>query len=134
DKLFFFGNLEYINQNGVYVFQPDLPSFAIFASAASSSAASRPFGVKLDYHVSAKNTAFIRYSHDGNRNQGPFGSPEPPSNFVANKNWVDQYTLGLTSILTPALVNDFRFSYWYWQNRNTPAPCGGCVGEGGPEV
>ena len=58
----------------------------------------------------------------------------PPSNYVANKNWSDQYTLGVTSVLTPSVVNDLRFSYWYWQNRNIPAPCGGCVGEGGPEV
>jgi len=32
------------------------------------------------------------------------------------------------------VVNDLRFSYWYWQNRNNPAPCGGCLGSGGPEV
>jgi hypothetical protein len=133
-KLFFFGNLEYTNQSGVYVFQPDLPSLAIFASAAQAPAASRPFGLKLDYHLSARNSAFLRYSHDGNRNLGPFGTPVPPSNYVSNKNWVDQYTLGVTSVLSPAVVNDFRFSYWYWQNRNIPAPCGGCVGEGGPEV
>ena len=134
DKLFFFGNLDYTNQNGVYVFQPDLPSLRFFASAAPAPAASRPFGVKFDYHINAKNTAFLRYSHDGNTNQGPFGTPVPPSNYVANKNWVDQYTLGVTSVLSPAIVNDFRFSYWYWQNRNIPAPCGGCVGEGGPEI
>jgi hypothetical protein len=134
DKLFFFGNFEYTNQNGVYVFQPDLPSLAIFASAASAPAASRPFGVKFDYHMNPRNSAFLRYSHDGNRNQGPFGTAVPPSNYVANKNWSDQYTLGVTSVLTPSVVNDLRFSYWYWQNRNIPAPCGGCVGEGGPEV
>ena len=134
DRLFFFGNLEYTNQNGVYVFQPDLPSLRIFASAAPAPAVSRPFGVKFDYHMNAKTTAFLRYSHDGNRNHGPFGVPEPPSNFVANKNWVDQYTLGVTTVLNTSVVNDLRFSYWYWQNRNIPPPCGGCLGEGGPEV
>ena len=43
---------------------------------------------------------------------------------VANQNWSDQSLLGVTSVLSPTLVNDLRFSFWYWQNRNIPAPCG----------
>ena len=42
-------------------------------------------------------------------------------------------------MLSPTLVNEFRFSHMYWKNRNTPAPCegdinGNCVGSGGPEI
>lgn len=134
DRLFFFGNFEYTNQTGVFVYQPDLPSLAIFASAAPAPATARPFGVKFDYRMNDKNTAFLRYSHDGNTNQGPFGSPEPPSNFVANRNWVDQIVLGFTSVLRPTMVNDLRTSYEYWQNRNDPAPCGTSFDCRGPEI
>src|SRR5581483_946085 len=73
-----------------------------------------------------------RYSHDGNTSDGPNGGPQLPSNWVVNANWSDQSTLGVTSIFTPALVNDFRFSYQYWHNRNlfpTQAQCGAdCFG------
>src|SRR5262249_10760782 len=138
DKAFFFGNFEYTNQSGVYVVTPDLPSVAGFGTIASAPYRGKTFGGRVDYRVNDKHTAFIRYSHDGNTNSGPFGIPVPPSNFVSNKNWVDQYLLSVTSVLSPALVNDFKFSFQYWQNRNIPAPCTGgpkvCIGAGGPEV
>jgi len=134
DRLFFFFNFENTNQNGVYVVEPDLPSLRNLGAAASAPYDGKTLSAKFDYHVNLKNTLFVRYSHDGNNNAGPFGVPVPPSNYVQNKNWSDQSLLGLTTILTPAVVNDLRFSYWYWQNRNNPAPCNGCPGEGGPEI
>lgn len=134
DKLFFFGNFEYTNQAGVYVVQADLPSLAFFNAVAPAPYRGKQFGMKMDYHVNEKHNAFLRYSHDGNTNSGPFGTSVPPSNFVSNSNWVDQYTLGITSVLKPTLVTDLRFSYWYWQNRNRPAACPGCPGAGGPEI
>lgn len=136
DRVHFFFNLEYTNQAGVYVVQPDLPSVAEFATIAAAPYRGKQLSGRVDWHASEKNSLFVRYSHDGNRNSGPFTAaiPTVPSNYVSNKNWVDQYLLGVTSILSPRIVNDFRFSYQYWQNRNIPATCGGCVGEGGPEV
>jgi Carboxypeptidase regulatory-like domain len=139
DKLHFFVNFEYTNQSGVYVVQPDLPSVAGFGTIAPAPYVGKQFGGRIDYRFNDKNSMFIRYSHDGNRNSGPFGIPVPPSNFVSNKNWVDQYLLNVTSVVSSRLVNDFRFSYQYWQNRNIPAPCSGdingnCIGAGGPEV
>ena len=134
DKLFFFGNFEYTNQNGVYVVQPDLPSLAALGTIAPAPYHGKTLSVKVDYRINERNSMFVRYSHDGNNNSGPFGIAVPPSNFVSNQNWSDQSLLGLTSVFTPSVVNDLRFSYWYWQNRNIPAPCGGCLGGGGPEV
>ncbi len=63
----------------------------------------------------------------------------PPSNFVSNKNYVDQQLIGVTSVLSGTLVNDLRFSHMYWRNRNSPAGCegdvtGNCIGSGGPEI
>jgi len=141
DKLHFFFNLEYTNQFGVYVVQPDLPSVARFATVVPAPYTGKQLSGRVDYRYNDKHSLFIRYSHDGNRNSGPFTAAIPtlPSNHVSNKNWVDQYLLGVTSVLSPRLVNDLRFSYQYWQNRNIPAPCNGpidgfCVGAGGPEV
>lgn len=139
EKAFFFFNFENTNQAGVYVVQPDLPSVAGFSTIAPAPYLGKQYSARVDYHISDKHTAFLRYSHDGNKNSGPFGIPVPPSNFVSNKNFADQSILGVTSSLSPTIVNDFRFSYGYWQNRNIPAPCSGdingnCIGTGGPEI
>jgi hypothetical protein len=139
DKSFFFFNFENTNQSGVYIVVPDLPSVSGFSTIATAPYRGKQFSGRVDYRLNDKHSGFIRYSHDGNRNSGPFGIPVPPSNFVSNKNWSDQSILGITSSFTPNLVNDFRFSYGYWQNRNIPAPCdgdinGNCIGAGGPEV
>ena len=135
-KAFFFFNFENTNQTGVYVVQPDLPSVSGFATLAPAPYTGQQYNAKLDYHLNEQHSLFLRYSHDGNRNSGPFTAavPTEPSNYVSNKNWVDQYELGANSMFRPNLVNDFRFSYQYWRNRNVPAPCNGCVGESGPEV
>jgi hypothetical protein len=134
DRVFFFFNFENTNQSGVYVVQPDLPSVAGFSTLSSAPYLGKQYSGKVDLRINDKHTAFVRFSHDGNSNSGPFGIPVPPSNFVSNKNWADQSLLGITSVLKVNVVNDFRFSYGYWQNRNIPAPCNGCLGAGGPEV
>src|SRR4030095_13771646 len=86
-----------------------------------------------------KHSLFVRYSHDGNTNSGPFGIPVPPSNFVSSKNYVDQALVGVTSVLSGSLVNELRFSHMYLKDRNSPAACegdlsGNCIGAGGPEI
>jgi hypothetical protein len=58
---------------------------------------------------------------------------------VSNDNDVHQALIGVTSVLSSTLINEFRFSHMYWKNRNTPAACvgdpnGTCLGAGGPEV
>lgn len=133
DKLFFFFNYEYTSQAGVYVVVPDLPSLVAFKALAPAPYHGTTLSAKFDYRLSNNTSLFLRYSHDGNHNSGPFGIPVPPSNFVANGNWSDQSLAGITTVLSPSVVNDLRFSYWYWQNRNRPAPCSGCLGSGGPE-
>jgi hypothetical protein len=134
DKLFFFFNFENTNQDGVYIVQPDLPSLSALGAVSQAPLKSQTLTAKFDYQVNSKNSLFLRYSHDGNSNSGPFGIAVPTSNFVANKNWADQSILGFTSVISPTVVNDLHFSYWFWQNRNNPAPCGECLGGGGPEV
>ncbi len=139
DKVHFFGSYERTNQRGVYVVQPDLPSVAAFGTLAPAPYVGNQTSGRVDFRLGDKHTLFGRYSNDRNTNSGPFGTPVPPSNFVSNKNHVDQQLVGITSVLTPTLVNEFRFSHMYWRNRNTPALCegsidGNCIGAGGPEI
>ena len=139
DKIHFFGNYERTSQQGVYIVQPDLPSVAGFGTLAPAPYKGNQFSGRVDFHPGNNHSLFVRYSHDGNTNSGPFGIPVPPSNFVSNDNWVDQQLVGVTSILRSNLVNDLRFSHMYWRNRNTPADCAGdlsgnCIGAGGPEI
>jgi hypothetical protein len=139
DKLFFFGNYERTDQNGVYIVQPDLPSVAGFSTLAPAPYISNQASGRIDIHPGGKHSFFGRYSYDGNTNSGPFGTPVAPSNFVSNNNHVDQQLFGWTSVLSSSIVNDVRFSHMYWKNRNTPADCSGdpttlCMGTGGPEI
>jgi hypothetical protein len=137
DKLFFFFNLENINQTQVFVVQPNVPSVASLQNIYPSPYKGKTLSARFDYTMSTRNQFFARYSHDGNNGFGPNGGAQPPSNWLRNKNWSDQSILGWTSSLRPTLINDFRFSYQYWQNRNlfpTSSECGNCLGLNLPQV
>ena len=137
DKLFFFFNLENNNQDSVVTVQPDSPYFASLAQNANTPYNGRQISVKFDYRLSAKHNLFARYSHDGNNGFGPRSGAPLPSNWLVNRNWADQSILGWTSTFSAALVNDFRFAYQYWNNRNlhpTEKECPGCLGIGLPEM
>jgi hypothetical protein len=140
DRLFFFFNYEYMNQMQLFTVQPDLPSVAGLAGNYGSPYKGTQISTRFDYKINASHMLFARYSHDGNQGFGPSsqtGVAPSPSNWLRNKNWSDQSVLGLTSTIRPTLINDFRFNYIYWQNRNlfpTQADCPGCIGMDGPQI
>jgi hypothetical protein len=141
DKLFFFFNYEYQNQVQAFTILPDLPSLAPLAGTFSSPYAGKTLSARFDYKISEKHTAFLRYSHDGNHSFGPNtasnGLNPLPSSWLQNVNWADQATLGVTSAFKPTLVNDFRFAYSFWSNRNLfpdSNNCASCVGLGFPGI
>lgn len=137
DKLFFFFNLEDNNQDAVVTIQPNSPFFASLAQNATNPYDGRQISTKFDYRINTNHNLFVRYSHDGNKGFGPRSGNTLPSNWLVNKNWADQSALGLTSTFSPRLVNDFRFAYQYWNNRNlhpTEVECPGCLGIGLPEM
>lgn len=137
NRLFFFTNYEYTNQAGVVTVQPDLPSIRGLAGNFGNFYRGHLFSLKLDYKITDRHNVFARYSHDGNKGFGPQGGPVLPSNWVQNTNFSDQSVLGLTSVFTPTLTNDFRFNYTYWRNRNLFADestCPGCIGLGFPQI
>jgi hypothetical protein len=133
DKLFFFFNYEYTNQVQAIQVQPDLPSIRGLEDVYSSPYVQKSLTARFDYRLSNKHTLFLRYSHDGNNGFGPQGTGAPEPSYWTNQiNWADQGVFGVTSVLTPTLVNDLRFAEFYWERVNTlpsQAQCAApCVG------
>lgn len=137
DKLFFFFNYEYLTQVQNYSIQPNLPSVAGLATNYGSPYSGDQISFRLDYHLDAKTNMFARYSHDGNNSFGPSGGATLPSSWLRNVNWADQSVLGATTAFNSTLVNDFRFAYQFWSNRNlfpTASDCPSCLGLLGPQI
>ena len=126
DKLFFFTSLEHTNQVGVFSSFPSDPIFQPFASYAASPFHENEFDVRLDWLISPKHSASLRYSHDGNNGYAPPGGGDLPSDWDVNKNWADSGVFALTSTLSPSLTNEFRYSYTYWSNTNNPPTASEC--------
>src|SRR5262249_55056408 len=125
------------NQTQVFTVQPNVPSLAGLQGNYGSPYKGKTLSARFDYRVNRNNQVFARYSHDGNKGFGPNSGAQPPSNWLRNTNWSDQSLLNWTSSFRPSLVNDFRFSYQYWQNRNlfpTSNECGDCLGLNLPSV
>lgn len=127
DKLFFFFNYENFNQVQPVSITSTSPSFAPLQATYGSPYHLKEISAKLDYHISNKNSMFLRYSHDGNAGFGQSLEFGDPSNWAHNTNWADQSILGVTSVLTPALVNDVRFQFNYWGNHNKQAVAADCA-------
>ena len=137
DRLFFFGAYEHNNQRGVFTSLPTDPAFSGMARVTPSPKHDDLVNARLDYRISSANTAFVRYSHDGNSTFAPREINSMPSAWEVNDNWADSGVFSLISTLRPTLVNEFRYSNTFWSNHNAPptsAECPDCVGLGGPHV
>jgi hypothetical protein len=138
DKLFYFGSYEHMAQTSVITDQNDLPSLQPLNGIFPSPLHYNWITARFDYHLSEKHNLFLRFSHDGNKDFGPYNGTGAPSAWVYNANWSDQYIMGVTSTLTANLVNDFRAVYHYWQNEGPNANASDCnlpcVGIGLPAI
>jgi hypothetical protein len=138
DKLFFFFNYEHLAQTAVLAEQEDLPSIRGLSGIWPEPYHYNLINVRFDYHLNSSNNLFVRYSHDGNQGFGPYALTPQPASFNYNYNWSDQSILGWTSVLTPALVNDVRFQYHFWENNVTDAVASNCpypcIGFGLPSI
>jgi hypothetical protein len=126
DKLFFFFNYEYLNQVQAITVQNTAPAFQALQGTYGSPYVSKQITFRMDYHLSAKHNLFARYSHDGNDGFAQSLEFGDPSNWAHNVNWADQSIIGLTSTLTPTIVNDIRFQYNYWSNKNLQSTASDC--------
>jgi hypothetical protein len=137
DRLFFFAAYEHNNQDGVFTSVPTDPAFSSLAAVTSSPRHDNEVNARLDWRISGRNTAFVRYSHDGNNAFAPREVNSLPSAWESNVNWADSGVFSLISTLRPTLVNEFRYSNTFWSNKNAPTTadqCPGCLGLGGPHV
>jgi hypothetical protein len=137
EKLFFFSSIEHNNQKGVFAPLASDPLFQGFATLGTSPYLGTTLTERIDWRVSSKHNAFVRYSHDGNNSFAPRSASELPSSWVNNKNWADSGVFSLISAFTPATVNEFRYSMTFWSNQNTlptADQCPNCMGLGGPHI
>lgn len=137
DSLFFFGNYEHTDQEGVITFQPNLASARALGGVYDTPYSGHLISSRIDWRANNNHTGFVRYSHDKNSGFGPSGLSALPSNWLRNVNRSEQTVFGLTSIFTERMLNDVRVNFTYWRNRNLFADestCGDCVGLGFPQI
>jgi hypothetical protein len=118
NKLFFFGNYERNDQVGANALTFTDPLLAGFNHIAKQPLKGHLFSVRLDDKLNQKHTAFLRSGADSNNSVS--GGNTLESNWVASSNFSYQTQMGITSVLKPTLVNDFRFSYSYFRNHLAP--------------
>jgi len=139
DRAFFFTSYERNDQRGVLSIQPGTPEVSPLGGVFPTPFLGNLFNLRFDTRFPGRHSAFVRYTHDGNRSFGPLvGAINVlPSGWSRITNWVDQSLAGLTSVLSPRLVSDLRFSYSFMSAPETPATaadCPGCLGLGAPRI
>jgi hypothetical protein len=141
DRAFFFTSFERNDQRAVQSIQPRTPEFAPMGGIFPSPFIGNQFNLRFDARLHRNHNGFVRYTHDGNRafaSTGGGGVDFPlPSGWSRVTNWADQTMAALTSVLSPRLVNDLRFSYFFHSSPETPASasdCPGCLGVGAPRI
>jgi len=146
DKLFWFTNFEYNNQTSVFeVTHTDrntaAPERGVFANAfdhvGQAPLRAKLFNLRFDYKVSDQHTAFLRYSEEHNRSLQFVNGFE--SSWIRGKNNAFNTVVGVTSVLSPRLVNDLRFNWGILTAAlGLPGPedCSGigCLGTGGARI
>jgi hypothetical protein len=126
DRLFFFSALEHIDQTALYSAFPSDPLFQALGTNAPSPYHANELTERLDWRINTRNNAFLRYSHDGNNSFAPPGIGDLPSDWNVNKNWADSGVFSLISVVTPNVTNEFRYSYTFWSNTNSPPTFAAC--------
>jgi len=143
DRLFFFANWERDDQRGVGSTTLFGPDFGHLSGVFPSPLFEDQISARLDYRLSPRHTMFARYSHDGGHSFAPVSGTAGtvantyPSAWVREVTWVDQSVLGVTSVLRPTLVNDFRYSYFFYSDDQLApqqSDCPGCLGIGAPAI
>jgi carboxypeptidase family protein len=144
DKLFWFTNFEYNNQLSVSEISltrttGDGGAFAnTYNHIGQAPLRAKLFNARLDYKVSDKHNSFFRYSEEHNRFIGFNASNESTWNDGENNAY--NAVIGLTSVLSPRMVNDLRLNYNFLASALGPPTaesCGdsiGCLGAAGPFI
>jgi hypothetical protein len=134
DRVFFFGSFERLDQRGVISAEVLAPDFAQFSGIYPSPTYMNQFSGRTDFKLSATQSLFVRYSHEGSH---AFAGGGYPSTWPTQKEWADQSILGLTSQLGAHVMNDAHFSYFFVsfaQHAPGISDCRACVGISGPSI
>jgi hypothetical protein len=143
DKAFFFGNVERLDQtSAISSFITGFPALASLNTTTSSPYKGILTNIRLDVpRLTSKNNLFARFSHDDNDVFAPDNDNSLPSNWRENSSRDDNVLAGLTTIITPTLVNDVRFNFQHITNdegiptaEHCPPGNIGCIGLGGVQV
>lgn len=135
DRLFFFVAYERHDQKGVASIQSPAPEFTSRGGIFATPYVGNQFTVRTDGRLTPNHTAFVRYTHDGNRLFGP--GTALPSAWQSRTNGLGQGIGALTSVLSPQVVNDVRVSYFFFDTVQAPPTadqCRGCFGLGSPPI
>src|SRR5262245_42284210 len=124
DRFFFFGNYERTREETN--FNVDQATFDQLSLASSLGAqplkvVPTPYRdtlwqVRLDGKLSDKHTGFVKWAEQRNNVLNDQGGITDGSGGNFNRNKLLQGILGLSSSLTPTVVNQFTFGYQYWNN------------------
>jgi hypothetical protein len=142
DRLLFFANYERNNQVGARTIQFTDPLAYSFNHIGKLPSNANVGGIRLDYKLAPTHNMFFRFNVDQNR--AVVGGATLESTWLATDNFAYQTVLGVTSVLRPTLVNDFRFGFSYFREfmaAPTMEECTSvsgradfCVGLGGPRI
>ncbi len=142
EKLLFFANYERNNQVGARTIQFTDPLVYSFNHIGKLPSNANVGGIRFDYKLASEHNLFFRFNVDQNR--AVVGGATLESTWLATDNFAYQTVLGLTSVLRPSIVNDFRFGFSYYREfmaAPTMAECESvsgradfCVGLGGPRI
>lgn len=140
NRLFWFANYEHNNQDAVFAITNNHPIFSKFDVIHPNPLDSDLFNLRMDGQVSDRHQAFLRFSLDKNGTAAPAGAVGMPSNWQSVHNRAFQLQGGVTSVVTPRLVNDLRYSHSYLGgdiDPASPSQCQdpvACVGVGGANI
>jgi Carboxypeptidase regulatory-like domain len=141
NRFFWFTNFERNNQDGALAVANNHPIFSKFDLVHPSPLDFDLFNVRTDANLSSKQTGFLRFSLDKNRNIASTGTGLfMPSNWQVSKTTAAQVQVGLNSVVTSNFMNDLRISYSYLNNDLGPMVQGlcktqpDCIGVGSPQI
>ena len=132
DRAFFFASLERTDQVGVVSIQPPGP-LAALGGIFPTPYAGNQISLRADVRLHPNHIAFARYTYDRNTTFANLGPSGLPSSWSNRANQTEQRLAALTSVLSPRLVNDVRFSYFPTTTTVTSATaddCPNCFGLG----
>jgi hypothetical protein len=138
DRLFWFANVEHLNQDGAVAVANNHPVFSKLDVTRASPLDFTLVNLRLDGRFSERHSGHLRVSLDRNDTVGPPSTGTfMPSNWQKARTRALHVQAGLTSVMSRELVNDLRLSYGRLDNRVdalTAEDCGdpGCIGAGAP--